>query len=188
MSSLITNGRYPPIPGATLNDVTIEERSSAIDFVNRHNLIFEEFDHETMINTFLPDAVVYHTHGTIRGHENMKDFFVNTYGAFILGVSRHATNHVVDRDADGGVIVRYQECLIRYGWQGDDLAAINGNDTVREDGLPAIWWIGRCIDRLRMTPDGWKIFERHLGSPFRNGTLDHDKAPSVKGKDHDHRE
>ncbi|GKU09483.1 unnamed protein product [Fusarium langsethiae] len=95
MSSLITNGRYPPIPGATLNDVTSEERSSAIDFVNRHNLIFEEFDHEKMTNTFLPDAAVYHTHGTIRGHENMKEFFVSKYGSVIPGVSRHATNHVV---------------------------------------------------------------------------------------------
>ncbi|KAI6774826.1 hypothetical protein HG530_001584 [Fusarium avenaceum] len=184
MSSLITNGRYPPIPGATLNDVTSEERSSAIDFVNRHNLIFEESDHEKMVNTFLPDAVVYHSHGTIRGHKNARDFFANTYGAFIPGVSRHATNHVVDRDENGGVIVRYQQCLIRYGWQGDDLAAIK-DDTAREDGLPAIWWIGRGIDRLRMTPDGWKIFERHLGAPFRNRTLDPDEAPSVKGKDHD---
>ncbi|KAM0467257.1 hypothetical protein ACHAP7_012127 [Fusarium lateritium] len=72
--------------------------------------------------------------------------------------------------------------------EGDDLAALNGNDTVREDGLPAIWWIGKITDRLRITPDGWKIFERHLGAPFRNGTLDFNKTPSVKHKDHDHRE
>ncbi|KAH7232410.1 uncharacterized protein BKA55DRAFT_544739 [Fusarium redolens] len=175
MSSFITNGRYPPIPGATLDDVTSEERSSAIDFVNRHNLIFEEFDHQKMINTFLPDAVVYHTYGVVRGHENMKDFLENKYGFFIPGVSRHATNHVVDRDQDGGVI-------------GDDLAAINGHDAIREDGLPAIWWIGRIVDQLRMTPDGWKIFERHLGAPFRDGRLDPSKAPSVKEKDHDHHE
>ncbi|KAF9774385.1 hypothetical protein IL306_007619 [Fusarium sp. DS 682] len=188
MSSLIIDGRYPPIPGATLDDVTSEERSSAIDFVNRHNLIFEEYNIQKMINTFLPDGVVYHTHGIVRGHDNMKDFLENKYRFIIPGVSRHATNHVVDRDQDGGVIVRYQEFLIRYGWQGDDLAAINADDTVREDGLPRIWWIGRIIDRLRMTPDGWKIFERHLGAPFRDGRLDPDKAPSGKEKDHDHHE
>ncbi|KAF4947349.1 hypothetical protein FGADI_10482 [Fusarium gaditjirri] len=179
MSSLITNNRYPSIPGATLNDVTSEERSSAIDFVNRHNLIFEEFNHEKMINTFLSDAVVYHTHDLVRGHENMKDFLKNKYGFFIPGISRHATNHVVDRDEDGGVIVRYQEVLIRYGWEGDDLTAINAQDIVREDGLPAIWWVGRIIDRLKMTQEGWKISERHMGAPFRDGKLDPPKAPSV---------
>ncbi|KAF4991681.1 hypothetical protein FGRMN_7654, partial [Fusarium graminum] len=33
----VTDGRYPPVPGVTLDDVSSEERSSAIDFINRHN-------------------------------------------------------------------------------------------------------------------------------------------------------
>ncbi|PYH39842.1 uncharacterized protein BO87DRAFT_381866 [Aspergillus neoniger CBS 115656] len=140
MSSMIVNGRYPPVNGSTLNDVTSEERSSAIDFVNRHNFVFEEFDHAKMIDTFLPNATVYHSH-------------------------------------DGGVIVRYQETLVRYGWPGDDTAGFTRKDVVRENGLPAIWWIGTNIDRLRMTSNGWKIYERYLGTPFRNGALDLDRAP-----------
>ncbi|KUM61382.1 hypothetical protein ACN42_g5740 [Penicillium freii] len=113
MSSLIANGRYPPVSGSTLSDVSSEERSSAIDFVNRHNFVFEEFDHAKITATFLPNAVVYHSHGTISGHEEMKKFFENIYGFFIPGISRSATNHVIDRDEDGGVLVRYQETLIR---------------------------------------------------------------------------
>ncbi|KAJ5509591.1 hypothetical protein N7527_011734 [Penicillium freii] len=154
MSSLIANGRYPPVSGSTLSDVSSEERSSAIDFVNRHNFVFEEFDHAKITATFLPNAVVYHSQGTISGHEEMKKFFENIYGFFIPGISRSATNHVIDRDEDGGVL-----------------------DVVRENGLPAIWWIGTNIDRLRMTSDGWKIFERYLATPFRNGALDITRAP-----------
>jgi hypothetical protein len=176
-SSLIVDGRYPPIRGSTLSDVSSEERSNAIDFVNRHNFIFEEFDHAKMTATFLPNAVVYHSHGTISGHEEMKAFFENLYGFFIPGISRSATNHVVDRDEDGGVLVRYQETLIRYGWPGDETSVFKREDVVRENGLPAIWWTGTIIDRLRMTSDGWKIFERYLATPFRNGALDLDRAP-----------
>lgn len=177
MSSLIVNGRYPPVNGSTLNDVNGEERSSAIDFVNRHNFVFEEFDHAKMSATFLPNAVVYHSHGTISGHAEMKEFFEKVYGFFIPGISRNATNHIVDRDEDGGLLVRYQEILIRYGWPGDDASAFSQQDQIRENGLPAVWWIGTVIDRLRMTSNGWKIFERYLGTPFRNGALDLNRAP-----------
>ncbi|KAF3385088.1 hypothetical protein F1880_002072 [Penicillium rolfsii] len=177
MSSLIVDGRLPSISSSTFGDVSSEERSSAIDFVNRHNFVFEEFDHNKMTATFLPDAVVYHSHGTIRGPEERKTFFENVYGFFIPGISRSATNHVVDRDVDGGVLVRYQETLVRYGWPGDETSSFKEADVVRENGLPAIWWIGTVIDRLRMTSDGWKIFERYLGTPFRNGALDLDRAP-----------
>lgn len=155
-----------------------DERSSAIDFFNQHKLIFEEFNYEKMINTFLPDAVVYYTHGLVRGHENMKDFLKNKYG-FFSGISRHTPNHVVDRDEDGGLIVRYQEVLVRYGWEGDDLTAINAQNIAREDGLPAIWWVGRIIGRLIMMQEGWKISERHMGAPFRDGKLDPPNAPNV---------
>ncbi|KAL2829486.1 hypothetical protein BDW59DRAFT_178448 [Aspergillus cavernicola] len=172
MSSFLIDGRFPPIQSSPSKDITSDERSTAMDFVNRHNFIFQEFNHEKMIATFLPDAVVYHSHGTIRGHAEIKHFFENTYGFFIPGMSRHATNHVVDRDADGGVVIRYQETLIRYGWGEDNANVVSGRDVVRNDGLPAIWWFGPIIDRLRMTADGWKIFERYLGASFRNRSLD----------------
>jgi hypothetical protein len=174
MSSFASNGHFPPTIGYTSSDVTSDERSTAIDFVNRHNFIFEEFDHTKMLATFLPDAVVYHSHGTVRGHAEMKVFFKEKYGFFIPGIGRSATNHIVDRDESGGVIVKFQECLIRHSLVGEqnDPHDIKSADVTRDDGLPAIWWFATVTDRLRMTNEGWKIFERYLGTPFRNKALD----------------
>ncbi|KAL4997391.1 hypothetical protein BDV10DRAFT_186186 [Aspergillus recurvatus] len=174
MSSFLIGRRFPPIPLIPSKDITSEERTTAIDFVNRHNLIFQEFNHDKMTATFLPDAVVYHSHGTIRGHADIKQFLEKVYGFFIPGIGRSATNHVVDSDDNGGVVVRYQETLIRYGWgEGDpDADVVAGRDIVRADGLPGIWWFGQVVDRLRMTANGWRIFERYLGGSFRNQSLD----------------
>ncbi|KAL4960343.1 uncharacterized protein BDV14DRAFT_204762 [Aspergillus stella-maris] len=173
MTSFLINGHFPPIPTSPPGDITPTERSTAIDFVNRHNFIFAEFTHSKMLDTFLSDAVVYHSHGTIRGHAEMKKFFEEVYGFFIPGIVRSATNHVVDRDEEGGVIVRYLETLIRYGWEGDGKGdVVTGRDVVRHDGLPKIWWVGTMIDRLRITENGWKVYERYLGAPVRDGRLD----------------
>lgn len=178
MSKFLIDGRYPPVRNHTSDDVTADERITAIDFVNRHNFVFEEFNHEKMAATFLPNAVVYHSHGTIRGLAEMKQFFENKYGFFIAGIGRSATNHVVERDEDGGVVVRFQECLIRHSWPDEkhDAYAVTGEDVARKDGLPSIWWFGTIVDRLRKTEDGWKIFERYLGTPFRNQLLDPERA------------
>lgn len=43
----------------------------------------------------------------------MKQFFANDYPYLIPGVSRNATNHILDQDEDG-VVVRYQNLLVRY--------------------------------------------------------------------------
>ncbi|KAL5338119.1 hypothetical protein BJX70DRAFT_367741 [Aspergillus crustosus] len=177
-SSYLINNRFPPIPATQSKSLTATEITTAIDFVNRHNFIFTEFTHETMLSTFLPDATVYHTHGTLHGHTEFKSFFENIYGFFIPGIARSATNHVVDRDEDGGVTVRYLETLVRYGYGKeeedgvDDPYVVTGKDAVRGDGLPAVWWVGTMVDRLRMTEDGWRIYERYLGAPVRNGGLD----------------
>ena len=58
-----------------------------------------------MISTFLPNAVIHHSHGTISGQKEMTEFFEKIYGFFILGISRSATNHIVDRDEHGGVLL-----------------------------------------------------------------------------------
>ena len=99
MCHFLINGRFPPIGNYTSSEVTSDERVTAIDFVNRHNFVFEEFDHAKMAATFLPDAVVYHSHGTIRGYAEMKRFFEEKYAFFITGICRSATNHVVPDQA-----------------------------------------------------------------------------------------
>ncbi|KAL4899074.1 hypothetical protein BDW74DRAFT_189546 [Aspergillus multicolor] len=173
MSPFLVNGHFPPIPltqaststNTNPNPITTEERSTAIDFINRHNFIFQEWNHAKMLATFLPDAVVYHSHGTVRGHAEFQRFFEEVYGFFITGIGRSATNHI--------------ETLIRYGWGSDEdpeADVVAGRDVVRSDGLPAVWWFGQIVDRLRMTEDGWRVHERYLGASFRNGRLDFTKG------------
>ncbi|KAL3440950.1 hypothetical protein BJX65DRAFT_314281 [Aspergillus insuetus] len=164
---------------STIFSVTPEERTSAIDFINRQNYIFQEFNHDRMLDTFLPDATVYHSERTLRGHAEIRSFFETCYGRAIPGVYRSATNHIVDRDEDDedgtGVVVRYQQYLIRCGWEGhgeDEEVAASGKDPITQDGLPAIWWFGSVVDRLRMTKEGWKVYERFVGPSFRNSRLD----------------
>ncbi|KAL3493500.1 hypothetical protein BJX62DRAFT_235328 [Aspergillus germanicus] len=169
--------RYSTVkcPSTTFN-VSAEERTSAIDFINRQNYIFQEFNHDRMLDTFLPDATVYHSERILRGHAEIKTFFETCYGRTVPGVCRSATNHIVDRDDDDedgtGVVVRYQQYLIRYGWEGDDEGAGLKKDPVTQDGLPAIWWFGSVVDRLRMSDEGWKVYERFVGPSFRNSRLD----------------
>lgn len=73
----------------------------------------ETWDVDAMVDALLPDGVAYHFHGTIRGQSEMRHFFENDYPYLNPGVSRHATNPIVDRDEDG-VVVRYHNLLVRY--------------------------------------------------------------------------
>jgi hypothetical protein len=175
------NRYYPVKCPSTIFSVTAKERTSAIDFINRQNYIFQEFNHDRMLDTFLPDATVYHSERTLRGHAEIGTFFQTCYGRTVPGICRSATNHIVDRDEDDededgtGVVVRYQQYLIRYGWEGhgeDEQVSASATKTISEDGLPAIWWFGSVVDRLRMTGQGWKVYERFVGPSFRNPRLD----------------
>ena len=114
------------------------DRISAIDFVNRVNWWFETWDVESMVDAFLPDAVAYHFHGTISGREEMRHFFDHEYPYLIPGVSRHGTNHIVDKDEDG-VVVRYHNLLVRYASPESAVALQSGNVMSSPNDLPAIW-------------------------------------------------
>jgi hypothetical protein len=152
------------------NGVDAGDRSSAIDFVNRVNWWFETWDVDAMVDAFLPEGVAYHFHGTISGHKEMRDFFNKDYPYLIPGVSRHATNHIVDSD-ENGVVVRYQNLLVRYA----DIDSLTTEDSgqVRHSAndLPAIWLYSPMMDRLRYTGSGWKIFERYIGKSTTNTRL-----------------
>ncbi|KAF7591140.1 hypothetical protein BBP40_001914 [Aspergillus hancockii] len=100
--------------------VTAEERSSAVDFVNYLNLLYEEFDHNTMSSNFTPDAAVNHAYGTFRGSSELRTSIERDYPPLDPGVSRHAANHTVSREVEtGGVIVRYHNELVCYAWPSD---------------------------------------------------------------------
>lgn len=160
---------FPPI--APQGPVTADDRASAIDFVNRVNWFFETWDVESMIQSFQPDGVAFHFHGTIRGEKEIRHFFEHDYPYLIPGVSRNATNHIVDQDGDG-VVVRYQNLLIRHAQPEDALKVGAGEVMESQDDLPAIWLYSPMIDRLRRTPSGeWKIFERYIGGSTTNSRL-----------------
>ena len=159
---------FPPIDPTHAVDAT--DWTSAVDFVNRVNWRFETWDVEAMIDSFQPDAVAYHFHGTIRGHAEIRRFFEQDYPYLIPGVSRHATNHIVDADEDG-VVVRYQNLLIRHAQPRDARALGAGQVMHSQQGLPAIWLYSPMRDRLRRTAHGWKIFERYIGGSTTNDAL-----------------
>lgn len=159
---------FPSIPRHTA--VAPEDWSSAVDFVNRLNWLFETWDVDSMVQAFLPDAVAYHFHGTIRGHEEIRRFFEQDYPYLIPGVSRHATNHIVDADGDG-VVVRYQNLLIRHATPADAASLAAGEVLHSDSGLPAIWLFSPMRDRLRRTAEGWKVHERFIGGSVTNRAL-----------------
>ena len=151
-------------------DVDPADRVSAVDFVNRVNWWFETWDVDAMVDAFLPEGVAYHFHGTIRGRTEMRHFFDHDYPYLIPGVSRHATNHIVDKDEEG-VVVRYQNLLVRYATPHDSAALEAGQVMQSTDELPAIWIYSPMMDRLRRTSTGWKIIERYIGGSTTNCRL-----------------
>jgi hypothetical protein len=159
---------FPNIPAQ--GEVDPADRVSAIDFVNRLNGWFETWDVEAMLNAFLPDAVAYHFHGTISGRSEMRQFFERDYPYLIPGVSRHATNHIVDADEDG-VVIRYQNLLVRHASPQAAAALGQGQAIHSQDDLPAIWLYSPMMDRLRRTEEGWKVFERFIGGSTINTRL-----------------
>jgi len=160
-----------PFPNIqSMGAVDPADRISAIDFVNRLNWWFETWDVEAMVNAFLPDAVAYHFHGTISGHAEIRHFFEKDYPYLIPGVSRHATNHIVDADEEG-VVVRYQNLLVRYATPESAATLGDGQAIKTPDDLPAIWLYSPMMDRLRWTEDGWKVFERFIGGSTINTRL-----------------
>jgi hypothetical protein len=171
----------PPVKPHGSSDVTAEERSSAIDFVNRNNLIMEQFQVEEILSQAAEGVVLRHWHETVTGVDEMRAFFNTTYPYIIPDVSRHATNHIVDRDEEtGGVTVRYHEQCIRYAWPSVFETQLKGKEGsfIESDGdLPQIWIYNMHYDRLVMTETGWKLRERVLGPAVVNPRMDPKNAP-----------
>jgi hypothetical protein len=151
--------------------VEAADQVSAVDFINRVNWLFDAWDIDAMVEAFLPDSVTHHTHGSIRGRIETRRFFQAQYPYTVPGVSRHATNPIVDPDDDDGVVVRYHNLLVRYATQAASPRIVGGQVLSAPSGLPALWVYSAMTDRLRRTDDGWRIFERHVGDTSVNDRL-----------------
>ena len=163
----------PTMPSVVLdNAVDTADQVSAIDFINRVNWLFDAWDIDAMVEAFLPDSVMHHTHGTVRGRIETRRFFQEQYPYAVPGVSRHATSPIVDPDDDHGVIVRYHNLLVRYATQAASPSRIVGGQVVSSPtDLPALWVYSAMRDRLRRTDRGWRIFERRVGETSMNDRL-----------------
>jgi hypothetical protein len=159
---------FPPIK--PIGSVDPDVRASAIDYVNRVNWLFETWDLEGMIAAFLPDAKVIHFHGKMNGEADIRKFLTDTYPYLVPGVSRNASNHIVDLEDDGLVSVRYQNLLVRYAWP-EDATKLDDGAVMESEQLPMIWLYSPMLDRLRTTNDGWKIAERYIGGSTTNRLL-----------------
>jgi hypothetical protein len=160
------------LPSVVLHSaVDTADQVSAIDFINRVNWLFDAWDIDGMVEAFLPDSVTHHTHGIVRGRIETRRFFQAQYPYAVPGVSRHATNPIVDPDDDDGVVVRYHNLLVRYASQAAPPRIVGGQLVSTPADLPALWVYSAMTDRLRRTPGGWRIFERRVGETSMNDRL-----------------
>lgn len=180
MSLLDQDGAFLPI-STTTSTVTADEWISAINFINRVNFHFESNDQEKMTNAFSPNAKAHFPGISVRGEEEIRALFRDKYSVMIPGVKRYATNHIVDRNEEtGGVIVRYQNQLVRYAWP-KDVSAPRGPRVaevlVTSEELPRIWQCSTIMNRLEKRVVGWYICERYVGDHVVDETLNPDKQP-----------
>jgi SnoaL-like domain len=162
----------PTLPSVVLDSpVSTADQVSAIDFINRVNWLFDAWDIDAMVEAFLPDSVMHHTHGIVRGRIETRRFFQEQYPYTVPGVSRHATNPIVDPDDDDGVVVRYHNLLVRYSVETGSPRIVGGQVVSSPTGLPAMWVYSAMTDRLRRTDRGWRIFERRVGPTSMNDRL-----------------
>ncbi len=177
MSRMETRSRCPQtstpnVPSVVLSSrVDTADQVSAIDFINRVNWLFDAWDIDSMVEAFLPDSVTHHTHGIVRGRIETRRFFQEQYPYTVPGVSRHATNPIVDPDDDDGVIVRYHNLLVRYSAEASTPRIVQGQVVASPTDLPALWVYSAMTDRLRRTDAGWRIFERRVGPTSMNDRL-----------------
>jgi SnoaL-like domain len=162
----------PALPSVVLSSaVDTADQVSAIDFINRVNWLFDAWDIDAMVEAFLPDGVTHHTHGTIRGRIETRRFFQQQYPYTVPGVSRHATNPIVDADEDDGVVVRYHNLLVRYSAEASSPRIVQGQVVASPADVPALWVYSAMTDRLRRTDQGWRILERRVGPTSMNDRL-----------------
>ena len=161
---------FPPVTHQ--GRVSAQDRIEAIDLVNRINWLFEVWDVDAMVESFLPDAAAIHFDGSFRGHEEIRAFFEEQYRYLIPGVTRLAINHIVDDDGPDGVAVRYNMLLVRYAFPDTEPGVPLEEAIVNSMyEVPAIWLYSPMLDRLRRTDNGWRVFERYLGPSVFNQRL-----------------
>ncbi|MER5539581.1 nuclear transport factor 2 family protein [Streptomyces mirabilis] len=119
------------------NAVSGADRADAIELVIRVNWLFDVWDVEGSIALFVPDVVARHPHWVVSGRAAQREF-LEAYYPLVPGVSRHATNHIVDADGDD-LVVRYYNALVRYAMPDDaETVRVTTEMIDNSDGLPVV--------------------------------------------------
>jgi hypothetical protein len=93
-------------------------------------------DHD--VRKRLPRPCHQNTHGIVRGRIETRRFFEEQYPYTVPGVSRHATNPIVDPDDDDGVVVRYHNLLVRYSAEASSPRIVQGQVVASPADMPAL--------------------------------------------------
>src|ERR1700739_866639 len=86
------------------SNVSAQDRSEAIDFVNRHNFAFDHWNIAEMNEAFSENCIVEHPRGRVEGRAAIAKF-LDAYKPITLGIRRVALNHTVDANEDGSLTV-----------------------------------------------------------------------------------
>ena len=70
VATRMTISFFPKVKPAA--KVSPDIRAAAVDYVNRVNWLFETWDLEAMVDAFLPDARVFHFHGSLDGEKEIR--------------------------------------------------------------------------------------------------------------------
>ena len=161
--TIVAEDRHYPVPA--------QDRAECIDLINRLNLAFDEWDIETMVAAFTPDATVTHPKGDVRGHDQLRAF-CEAYYPLTLGVRRQAVNHVVDGLPNGLVRVTSYHQLIRVAAPAEDRTVKDQILTVHSESLPALSIHSLMFDDCRRDEGhGWRICARRVERTVVNRLL-----------------
>jgi SnoaL-like domain len=151
-----------PTPHAAAARVTAQDRSDAIDLVNRLNFAFDHWQLDELLDSFTENAIFEHPRGRGQGRVEIARF-LDAYQPLTIGVRRLALNHIVTAGADGSVTVTYFNVLVRLTTPADAHLLAEAPLLESEAGFPAITTFSRVVDRLRKNEQGeWKIEHKRV--------------------------
>jgi SnoaL-like domain len=94
------------------SNVSAQDRSEAIDFVNRLNFAFDHWNIAEMNDAFSKNCIVEHPQGRVEGRATIAKF-LDAYKPLTVGIRCVPLNHIVDANEDGSLTVTYFNVFIR---------------------------------------------------------------------------
>jgi hypothetical protein len=138
-------------------------RTEVIDFINRHNLYFDQWDYEKLADTFTDDAAIDHPIGQASGRSEINKL-LKDYEPITRGVRRENANYVIDVISEGKAIVHYHSILIRVTREEDAAKARETSGFLRDTtGFPILICHALVTDTVVQDKNAnWKVFRKKV--------------------------